>query len=289
MKYDSLQYNFNPLHVGNVWQYYFEEFDAYFSTKILQDSIINNKRYFMKLDWIHQFLKRQGIKCISWERNDTINGNTYMLDFEDIDSDGDTLEEFMIDSLVLESGIRYENHKYAYKGFNEEYIRTTYVYGTQWVEIWGDTVLLKQIETYPLFQQEDIADKFGIVGIITESPYRPLTGAIINGKQYGTIVSVEKKENFPYNFYLFQNYPNPFNPVTTIQYSVPVSPEGRGVSITLKIYNLLGQEVTTLVNEQQPAGNYEVKFDASNFSSGVYLVVLNTPTGFSVQKTTYLK
>ena len=69
----------------------------------------------------------------------------------------------------------------------------------------------------------------------------------------------------PGRFLLNQNYPNPFNPTTTISWYSPLS--GRQ---TLKIYDILGNEITTLVNEFKPAGNYEVMFDGSNFPSGVY-------------------
>lgn len=69
----------------------------------------------------------------------------------------------------------------------------------------------------------------------------------------------------PLEFNLAQNFPNPFNPITSIQYQVS------GISqVSLKVYDLLGREVTTLVNEQKPAGTYEVIFDASGLSSGVY-------------------
>ncbi|NLT49720.1 MAG: T9SS type A sorting domain-containing protein [Ignavibacteria bacterium] len=99
----------------------------------------------------------------------------------------------------------------------------------------------------------------------------------------------------PTELLLSQNYPNPFNPVTTIKYSIPESPlsrgvsEGRGVLATLKVYNLLGQEVATLVNQQQPAGNYEVKFDASKLASGVYLYKLQAGVFSSVKKLILMK
>ena len=70
----------------------------------------------------------------------------------------------------------------------------------------------------------------------------------------------------PSAFELFQNYPNPFNPATKISYQLPVD-----APVTLKVYDLLGREVTTLVNEEKQTGNYEVQFDASNLSSGIYL------------------
>jgi len=82
-----------------------------------------------------------------------------------------------------------------------------------------------------------------------------------------TSVGVEdnKLNVIPTEFSISQNYPNPFNPTTTIAYSLP-----KNNFVALKIYDLLGREVATLVNEEKPAGNYEVDFNAANLSSGVY-------------------
>ncbi len=79
--------------------------------------------------------------------------------------------------------------------------------------------------------------------------------------------SLEELEGlpFPKSFTLKQNYPNPFNPTTTIEFQIPNSQ-----SVTLKIYNLLGQQVSTLVSEKLKAGNYAYKWNASGFASGVY-------------------
>jgi hypothetical protein len=73
-------------------------------------------------------------------------------------------------------------------------------------------------------------------------------------------------------FSLEQNFPNPFNPSTIIKYSVPsvISTEGRNLNITIKVFDVLGNEIATLVNEEKPAGIYEVQFDASKLTSGVY-------------------
>ena len=85
------------------------------------------------------------------------------------------------------------------------------------------------------------------------------------------------------SFSLFQNYPNPFNPTTKIKFSIPATPlsiengEGQGVrNITLKIYDILGREVATLVNEKLNPGTYEVEWDASNYPSGIYFYKLTT-------------
>jgi hypothetical protein len=81
-----------------------------------------------------------------------------------------------------------------------------------------------------------------------------------------------------------QNYPNPFNPNTTISYSIPSSS-----FVQLKIFNIIGQEIATLVNEEKLAGNYEVNFDASNLPSGVYIYKMNAGSYVQTRKMILLK
>ncbi len=94
-----------------------------------------------------------------------------------------------------------------------------------------------------------------------------------------TDVKDNSDEKVQEHFSLTQNYPNPFNPTTTIEYTVPTSPfnpssyqgeRNRERLITLKVFDILGREVTTLVNEEKPAGNYKIKFDSKNLPSGIY-------------------
>ncbi|MGH7598848.1 MAG: T9SS type A sorting domain-containing protein [bacterium] len=106
--------------------------------------------------------------------------------------------------------------------------------------------------------------------------FHPLDSALVNGKRYpplSTSVADEEENTAPEEFQLLQNYPNPFNPVTSIQYAVGAN-GGSPVQVSLKVYDVLGKEVVTLVNEKKPAGNYRVSFDASNLSSGVYFYKL---------------
>ena len=92
--------------------------------------------------------------------------------------------------------------------------------------------------------------------------------------EYSNIVEVDF--SLPIEFSLEQNYPNPFNPSTTIRYSIPsvFSTTGSNLNVVLKVYDVLGNEIAELVNEEKPAGNYEVNFDASKLSSGVYFYQL---------------
>ena len=97
-----------------------------------------------------------------------------------------------------------------------------------------------------------------------------------------------EKENVevqaPTSYLLNQNYPNPFNPTTKISYSLP-----EANFVTLKIYDMLGREVSTLVNETKPAGTFEVEFDASKLSSGTYVYKLNAGGYQTVKKMTLTK
>ncbi len=87
--------------------------------------------------------------------------------------------------------------------------------------------------------------------------------------------SAVKPSAIPYSFYLSNNYPNPFNPTTLINYEV-----AKNTFVTLKVYDVLGREVATLVSETKSAGEYSAKFDGSRFPSGVYFYRLSTSSGF---------
>ncbi|MEO6695978.1 MAG: T9SS type A sorting domain-containing protein [Ignavibacteria bacterium] len=95
--------------------------------------------------------------------------------------------------------------------------------------------------------------------------------------KYSSVIGIQpNSENIPNNFNLNQNYPNPFNPKTIISYTIGAGQLAAGSFTSLKVYNALGREVATLVNQKQNAGTYEVDFDGSNLSSGVYFYKLES-------------
>jgi hypothetical protein len=109
---------------------------------------------------------------------------------------------------------------------------------------------------------------------------------------FGVIGIKNSGTEIPKEFSLSQNYPNPFNPSTKIKFEIPLSPlseRGVGGFVTLKIYDLLGREVATLVNEQLQPGKYEVDFDGTNYPSGVYIYRLQSDTFTDSRKMILLK
>jgi len=94
----------------------------------------------------------------------------------------------------------------------------------------------------------------------------------------------EVENSFPSDFTLEQNYPNPFNPSTNIRFSLPEANQ-----VTLRVYDMIGQEVVTLVNEFINAGSYEVTFDASNLPTGIYTYSLTAGNFQSVKKMMLIK
>lgn len=85
---------------------------------------------------------------------------------------------------------------------------------------------------------------------------------------------MKKKDNTPMKFSLSQNYPNSFNPKTKIKYTIPLNIVSEKAKVKIVVFDILGKEITTLVNEYQNTGNYEVEFSAEELTSGVYFYKL---------------
>jgi hypothetical protein len=155
-------------------------------------------------------------------------------------------------------------------GKNQEWIKIGFVNGK------GTTT---EINNYSFVDNESL---------ISKTVYRLKQIDLDGTFSYSNEVEIDV--NSPTQFSLYQNYPNPFNPSTKIRFTIPTSPlnpspyQGEGNrerSVTLKVFDILGKEVATLVNEEKPAGTYEVDFNASNLpagrqglSSGVYIYTL---------------
>ncbi|HSL88171.1 MAG TPA: T9SS type A sorting domain-containing protein, partial [Ignavibacteriaceae bacterium] len=146
------------------------------------------------------------------------------------------------------------------------------------------TTVLGETDVYYLFVSKSGAQ----VSLFASDPNPPLSGTIaLEGYSYNgpfTVTSVEHFAVTPDEYYLAQNYPNPFNPSTVISWQSP-----NGSWQTLKVYDLMGREVATLVDEFKSAGNYEVNFDASKLSSGTYFYTLQAGNFSQTKKLILIK
>ncbi len=169
-----------------------------------------------------------------------------------------------------------------------------FVYDSVTATIYGykNGVLVNTVSQTPLnfpvgtgFKVGGYSSSANIVGKFDE--FRVYKGALTAAQiaaswnldvQCGTVTGITKYPELPLNYSLNQNYPNPFNPTTKISFSLPESG-----FVTLKVFDVIGREVATLINENKLAGNYIVEFDASSLSSGVYFYTLKV-NGFSDTK-----
>jgi hypothetical protein len=103
------------------------------------------------------------------------------------------------------------------------------------------------------------------------------------------MVGVAEDVITPIEFELYQNYPNPFNPTTTIRFTIPQDVRRETQDVKLILYDVLGYEITTLVNEEKPAGEYIVEFDATALSSGIYFYRIQTGSFIQTKKMILMK
>ena len=264
-RYKQEYHEYNPLHVGDLWQFVGSSGNIN-EIKVDNDTIVNNTKYFRKLDMFFPY----DSTYFYLERNDSAKSTTYRLDIEDLDEDGDSLDEVLLDSLEVPRVTTYLSYRHTWKN-GDPFPKLPVVIDSFWVVVYGDTVISRIVSF--LAQDELVADKYGVVQIYPEgSPPVLLTGMIINGVTYGNIVNVDKpQESFPSKFSLFNNYPNPFNPTTVIRYNLP-----EDSYVQLKVFDILGNEVMILVNEERKIGFHEIRFDGTGLTSGIYLYNLQT-------------
>ena len=154
-----------------------------------------------------------------------------------------------------------------------------YISGATWRQTWYDDSLSLKLK-YDSIKTKNI----GGVGMWALG-YDGAEPELWNALRKSFVTSVSQDKKVPVDFQLEQNYPNPFNPATTIRFTIPIS----GFT-TLKVYDVIGREVAVLVNEKLEAGvNYQKMFDASQFSSGLYIARLQSNGQQQLKKMMLLK
>lgn len=123
---------------------------------------------------------------------------------------------------------------------------------------------------------------------VTASQFNFISGKTSAFTILDLLTDIEDEKQIPTEFSLAQNYPNPFNPNTKIRFSIPNVETGLALTV-LKVYDVLGNEVATLVDEYKAAGNYEVDFNAEQLSTGIYFYKLTVGDFTSVKKMTFIK
>lgn len=257
--------DYYPLHVGDVWRYKVTYDDAsrnqkisYLFKRVISDTILENgKRYFLIEQPPFTYNEIDNLERVLI-RIDSTDGIVYKYI-------SDNQPEEKVDSLFAGAGIFF---RYYTSNTTSEYVFSE----TRSVRIISGPIssdyflLWKEAENIGIYHQQNY------IAIVTaEGNQYDLVYAKINGVEYGQLVDIREEKNFlPQEFSLSQNYPNPFNPSTTIRFSVPAVRTQHAVFLQLKVFDLLGREIATLVDEEKYPGNYEVKFDGTSLTSGVY-------------------
>jgi photosystem II stability/assembly factor-like uncharacterized protein len=134
--------------------------------------------------------------------------------------------------------------------------------------------------------------------LLTGVQFTSSTNGYITGNnktllKYTQLTSVEDEAEKPLEFSLHQNYPNPFNPSTKIRFEIPGQARNDNALVTIKVYDVLGNEIATLVNEEKPAGTYEVEFQSSvgshQLASGIYFYKLTAGNYIQIKKMVIIK
>lgn len=281
---DSTLRDFFPLHEGDYWEYLRQEV-PYYSERIfvknLGDTLMRNgKTYYV----FHS--RSEYFEDYKYHRmDDSARVFSYLGDTADC-AEGEFIRyQFQLpDSTLwpicwLEGVYLTSPHTIEqYNAILDTVSTEKYICGALIEPQAGDTLWCPPAG-WPI--SEGLVKGLGLYWLVGElSPPMILQGAIIDSRQYGKITAAEHSDRyFPERLQLAQNYPNPFNPSTTIRYELP-----RRAHVVLKIYNVLGQAVATLVDGEKETGRYEISWSAGRFASGVYLYRLQTGTFMKTKK-----
>lgn len=240
---------------------------------------------------------------LSYQVAGTISSSYYYHIYIDTDGDSTSKTGYVYnDSASIGAEFMVENGGlYSYTGTGGSNWSWSSSAGLQKADNGGRSELSIPLRTlFPNGIKNNI--KFIFQTNMVASPYSLMDIAPNNYKtqsytyQIISVTDVKQNENKSVSYYLGQNYPNPFNPSTTISYIIPltgnslINQNGHGIGqVTLKVYDILGRLVSTLVNEQKSPGSYKVVFNAVNLPSGIYFYKLSAGDFVDTKKMIFLK
>ncbi|RPI13137.1 MAG: T9SS C-terminal target domain-containing protein [Ignavibacteriae bacterium] len=280
---DVISPKYLPLQIGNVWvydHYILPSFHERIKYKVIGDTVVLGHKFY-KTSSPLPFMHILGYNLNHvWLRVDSVNGN--ILSFKPSSGCNYRPDEIVIDSLASKLNNTF---------YHCPFFMTRICSDTNMFTLFGQS-FKRKLFRYETGYQTPAGYLYNIglmgsaSGSIGETGYN-LFGCVINGVVYGdtsTVVGLRKTTSeVPVNFSLNQNYPNPFNPSTKIKFEIPSNVKREMSNVKIVIYDVIGKEITTLVNEQLSPGTYEVEWNASNNPSGVYFYKLHAD-GFTDTK-----
>jgi len=267
-----------PMHIGDKWEYWSPS-DGYYQVEIIGDTVMpNGKKYFVLTLYDRKYQRVEQNKLVM------VYNDSYEDEYIRYDLSGKVGSIWYFFNSDIGFGI-YDYGKddnnlllenLEWREYREAFIDTT--------QIPPDTLWNEGVDSYwPRITKG--------LGVTTYAAGREvLVGAVINGVGYGTLVGIRENNNsIVKDYQLFQNYPNPFNPTTKISYTLPFSS-----NVVLKIYDILGREIKTLLNKNQNPGKFSITWDGTDnngekVKSGIYLIKLYSGKYSSIIKTILLK
>jgi hypothetical protein len=274
---------------NNYWEYknHYWEFPFYndssaHSIEIIGDTILPNGKEYKIL--FQKNIPDDGFSIRIYERIDSLTACIYRYSTDPVM----TNNEYLVDSLLAKPGNYFAGSRTGYSSFGNG------IFSTLCIDEYEDTVLsiitdVKEMQDQSFIPGENytLAKQLGYVsswGCEFSCGSTHLVYALIDGVEHGEkITNLEKSENItPTSGYkISQNYPNPFNPSTKIKYAVSNTQK-----VVIKIFDILGNEIATLVNEEKVPGEYEINFETTkyNLSSGVYFYQLRAGSFIQTKK-----
>jgi hypothetical protein len=214
----------------------------------------------------------------SWEENYTVEKTVDGYGMNTPDSRWQSAR-FMPDTLTYDFGenVALDSLRISfYKGESGRLFKYS-VYSSKDSKEWKPVVDDVWSEASEWTEVEFDSTRGRYVKLILKQSNQGVKASIWEFEAYGVQTKESQISNgSPNDFVLMQNYPNPFNPSTKVRFNLPSNVNGQMSNVILKVYDILGNEVATLVNEEKPAGSYEVEFNADNLSSGVYIYRIQT-------------